>query len=83
MSGTKKEGIKIRALEREDIGQVIRLWEEVGKASRSGGADSSAWLAELRAARSTALVTYRDRVEGLAATINAVAAQLEAAVACP
>jgi len=62
---------------------LYRLWEEVGKASRSGGADSSAWLAELRAARSTALVTYRDRVEGLAATINAVAAQLEAAVACP
>jgi hypothetical protein len=62
---------------------LYRLWEEVGKVSRSGGADSSAWLSELRAARSTALTTYRDRVEGLAATINAVAAQLEAAVACP
>jgi hypothetical protein len=62
---------------------LYRLWEEVGKASRSGGADRPAWLAELHAARSTALITYRDRVEGLAATINAVAAQLEAAVACP
>lgn len=61
---------------------LYRLWEEVGRAGKSGGVDRSAWLAELRRARHTALVTYRDRVERLAATINAVAAQLEAAAAC-
>jgi hypothetical protein len=54
----------------------------LGKASRGKDIDGASVLDALRDARGTTLGVYRGRVTELAATIDAVASELEAAAAC-
>jgi len=61
---------------------LFALSGELGKASGGGSTDPAAWRAELRDARRYALGVYRERVTEVAATLDAVAAELEAAAAC-
>ncbi len=58
------------------------LVHALGRAGTGGPADRAAWLSELKSARAFALGVYRDRVAGLATTLDAVAGELEAAATC-
>jgi len=60
---------------------LFKVYRGLGKASRGKAADP-AWLVELRAAKADAVGVYRDRVDEIVATLDAMAAELEAAAAC-
>jgi Peptidase family M28 len=61
---------------------LFDTFHALGKASRGEAVDPSVLLADLRGAKRYALHVYRDRVTGVAATLDAMAAELEAAAAC-
>ena len=61
---------------------LFEVYRALAKAGAGGPTHPAAWLAELRTARRGALGTYRDRVTEVAATIDAVAAELEAVPSC-
>ncbi len=61
---------------------LFAVYRALGKAGSGGPTDPTGWLRELRTARRDALGVYRDRVTEVAATIDAVAAELKAVPSC-
>jgi hypothetical protein len=61
---------------------LFALYHALARAGDGGAIDRSAWLDELRSARGYALGVYRGRVDQVAATLDAIAEELEAAAAC-
>jgi Iap family predicted aminopeptidase len=61
---------------------LFALYHSLVRAANGGAVDRSAWLDELRSARGYALGVYRGRVDQVAATLDAIAEELEAAASC-
>ena len=61
---------------------LYRLYRDLGKAARGGPTHRNAWIDELKEAKAYAVGVYRDRVVQIAATLDAMATELEAVAAC-
>jgi hypothetical protein len=61
---------------------LYAVFRQLDRASRGGAIDPVLWDAQLRNARRYARDVYRDRVSQVAATLDAVAAEIEAVRSC-
>ncbi|MFN8233416.1 MAG: hypothetical protein U0V56_08085, partial [Actinomycetota bacterium] len=61
---------------------LYAVYRALGRARAGGPAHPGAWMRELRSARRTTVDLYRDRVDGLAQTVDQVADELGAVPSC-